>query len=119
VEFLSEEWFASLNERLARAGRPPLNGPVRHVVFEFDEAPTSRPHALTFSIGETLSAAPGDYLAADAIVRLSFRDGEALTSGAIQSAQALREGRIKVRGDLAAVVELAGWLQAAHGPASA
>lgn len=58
------------------------------------------------------SAELGDHLAADAVVRLSFKDAEALTSGTLESASALREGRLKVRGDVNALVPLLAWMQA-------
>jgi hypothetical protein len=37
-----------------------------------------------------------------------------LTNGDIDSASALRDGRVKVRGDINAIVPLLGWLQRAH-----
>jgi hypothetical protein len=38
----------------------------------------------------------------------------ALSLGQFDSATALREGRIKVRGDINAIVPVLGWLQQAH-----
>ena len=57
---------------------------------------------------------PGDHLAADAIVRLTYDDAAVAHRRPIDSASALRDGRIKVRGDINAIVPLLGWLQRAH-----
>jgi hypothetical protein len=116
ADFLSEDWFAGLNASLAAAGPAPLEGPgpVR-VVLEFPDAPATVLHAITFTVTpEGATVAPGDHLAADAIVRLTFDDARALVEGAVTSATALREGRIKVRGDLDTVVSLVEWLKRAH-----
>jgi hypothetical protein len=117
ADFLSTEWFRELNEILERAGPVPNgNGaPTVRLVIEFPDAPKSGPHAITFTIGpEGARVESGDHLAADAIVRLSFADASALTGGDIDSASALRDGRIKVRGDINAIVPLLSWLQRAH-----
>ncbi len=117
AEFLSAEWFQGLNDTLANAEPVPV-GPdaaTVRVVLEFPDAPSSGPHAITFSIGpEGARVEPGDHLAADAIVQLSYADASALTGGDIDSASALRDGRVKVRGDINAIVPLLGWLQRAH-----
>ncbi|MDE3065421.1 MAG: SCP2 sterol-binding domain-containing protein [Acidobacteriota bacterium] len=116
ADFLSEAWFADLNASLAATGPAPVGdtAPVR-VVFEFADAPGSLPHALTFTVAAGgASVAPGDHLGADALVRLGFADARALTDGALTSAEALRDGRIKVRGDLEAVVSLTDWLRRAR-----
>jgi hypothetical protein len=117
AEFLSTEWFRGLNETLESAGPVPLSPDAAtvRVVIEFPDAPNSGPHAITFSIGlEGARVEPGDHLAADAIVQLSFADAAALTGGDIDSASALRDGRVKVRGDINAIVPLLSWLQLAH-----
>lgn len=113
--FLSAEWIAALNEKLALAPAPPLEeGRTFLVVFDFAEAPGGAAHALTFRVSaEGASVEPGDHLGADTLVRLSFSDGEALTGGTLDSAAALREGRLKVSGDVHALVPLFDWLQAA------
>ena len=58
--------------------------------------------------------APGDHLAAETLLRLSYADARDLTLGTFDSATALRQGRVKVRGDLNALVPLLAWLQRAH-----
>jgi hypothetical protein len=117
ADFLSSEWFADVNEMLGAAGPIPLEGApsIFRVAIEFPDAPASGPHAMTFTMqaeGATLS--PGDHLAADALVRLTYDDALALTSGRFDSASALREGRVKVRGDVNMIVPLLTWLQLAH-----
>jgi putative sterol carrier protein len=109
--FLSPEWFEEVNARLAQAGPVPGDGPESHVVFELVGAPASGVHAMTFTMGEDLSLAAGDHLAAATLVRLSLADAKALVAGELESATALREGRLKVSGDLGRLVELAGFLQ--------
>ena len=117
ADFLSTEWFQRLNQSLESADRLPFESDddsVR-VVIEFPDAPNNGPHAITFSIdAEGARVEPGDNLAADAIVQLSFADAAALTGGDIDSATALRDGRVKVRGDINAIVPLLNWLQHAH-----
>lgn len=117
ADFLSEPWFAELNELLRAAGPVPLEDPTHtfRVVIEMYDAPSSVPHALTFSLNAAgASADPGDHLAADAILRLSYLDATALGEGRFDSATALREGRVKVRGDMTVIVPVLGWLQRAH-----
>jgi len=115
--FLSAAWLSSLNDTLAGAGPAPLEDPksVFRVVLELTDGPSSAPHALTFSVSASGAFAElGDHLAANAVVRLSFKDAEALTAGTLNSAVALRGGRFKVRGDVQGLVPLIGWLQSAH-----
>ncbi|MEO9181387.1 MAG: SCP2 sterol-binding domain-containing protein [Acidimicrobiales bacterium] len=119
--FLSPEWFQELSHTLAEAGHVPFESdtPMVRVVFEFSDAPKSVPHAITFTLAsEGATIEGGDHLAADAIVRLSYVDATSLANGTIDSASALRDGRIKVRGDINAVVPVLGWLQRAHPSAS-
>ena len=120
-EFLSTEWFDELNATLREAGPVTLENAQTdlRVVIEFSDAPSMGPHAMTLCLGSdgaTIDA--GDNLAADAIVRLTFADALALTKGQFDSAAALREGRIKVRGDVNAIVPALAWLQQAHVQAS-
>ena len=120
ADFLSAEWFQQLNDTLESAEPVAMNpgAATTRVVIEFPDAPTNGPHALTFSIGPNgARVEPGDHLAADAILRLSFEDAAALTGGVIDSASALRDGRIKLRGDVNAIVPLLSWLQRAHSSA--
>jgi predicted lipid carrier protein YhbT len=117
ADFLSAEWFDALNESLANAGPVTLDpdASTTRIVIEVPDAPSNGPHAITFSIEpDGARVEVGDHLAADAVVRLSFADASALIGGVIDSASALRDGRIKVRGDVNAIVPLLNWLQRAH-----
>ena len=108
-DFLSPDWFSALNATLAGVAAP--DGPLRRVVVEFPDAPGATPHAMTLTIGpEASGAAAGDHLAADAVVRVSFGDARAIAEGRLSSADALREGRVKVRGDVDAILPLLEWL---------
>ena len=117
ADFLSIEWFESLNDTLRAAGPVPRprDAPAYRVVLEFSGAPAATPHALTFTLSDaTAAVSPGDHLAADAIVRLTYADALALTNGTLDSASALREGRLKIRGDVHTIVPLLSWLQQAQ-----
>jgi hypothetical protein len=117
ADFLSTEWFQTLNDTLANAEPVPLERDAEtvRVVIEFLDAPNNGPHAITFSAGpDGARVEPGDHLAADAIVQLSFADATALFGGDIDSASALRDGHMKVRGEINAIVPLLSWLQRAH-----
>jgi hypothetical protein len=117
ADFFSLEWFEELAQTLHDAGPVPMDSGVtiQRVVIEVPDAPSSGPHAMTICLsaeGATVDA--GDHLAADAIVRLTYADALALSLGQFDSATALREGRIKARGDINAIVPALGWLQRAH-----
>jgi ubiquinone biosynthesis protein UbiJ len=117
AEFLSAQWFDDLNENLRHAEPLPLDASSKtfRVVLEFVEGPSSLPHAITFTMSaDGASLCAGDHLAADALVSLTYADALALTEGRFDSASALREGRVKVRGDINAIVPLLSWLQLAH-----
>jgi hypothetical protein len=117
ADFLSNEWFQELNYTLANAELvdADVGESTVRVVIHFADAPSNSPHAITFSIGpDGARVEAGDHLGAEAIMELSYDDASALTGGVIDSASALREGRIKVRGDINAIVPLLTWLQRAH-----
>ncbi len=117
AEFLSVEWFVELNETLSTAGPITLPDGASHycVVLEFLDAPASLAPVLTFTMDETgASLRAGDDPHADASVRLDYTDALALAQGRFDSATAVREGRVKVRGDINAIVPMLGWLQLAH-----
>ncbi|HEV7958830.1 MAG TPA: SCP2 sterol-binding domain-containing protein, partial [Acidimicrobiales bacterium] len=79
------------------------------------DGPTSAPHAMTFTVtAEGAVGEPGDHLAADAVVRLTYDDALALSRGTLESGVALREGRLKVSGDVQALVPLLEWLLESH-----
>jgi putative sterol carrier protein len=111
--FLSDEWLFELSETLRNAGPAPLAEGTSELrlVFELTDGPSSLPHALTFAVTqEGVSVTAGDHLAADAIIRISYSDAQALANGSITSANAVRDGRLKIRGDVHGLVPLLGWL---------
>lgn len=114
--FLTPEWFDETNELLSRTGPAPVAGdePLR-VVFELGGSPSGTPHAFTISLGEHgVRVDPGDHLAAHTVLRLSFDDARAITRGELDGSTALREGRLKLRGDVNELVQLLDWLVGAH-----
>jgi putative sterol carrier protein len=115
--FLSDEWFSSLSETLKTAGPPPFDeGAVDvRIVFELTAGPSSSPHAITFTVNrDGATVQPGDHLAADAVIRISYDDAAELASGKLTSAKAVRDGRLKIRGDVHGLVPLLSWLLAAR-----
>jgi len=116
ADFLTSEWFEETNALLAAAGAGPLGGeePLR-VVFQLDGEPNSLPHAFTFSLSpQGARVEPGDHLLAHTMLRLSYDDARRVTRGELDGATALREGRLKVRGDVSGLVEVLEWLTRAH-----
>ncbi|HET9089737.1 MAG TPA: SCP2 sterol-binding domain-containing protein [Acidimicrobiales bacterium] len=108
-DFLSPGWFSDLNAALA-AVEPP-DGELRRVVVEFLSAPSGVAHAMTFSVGPAgCGVALGDHLGADALLRIDYADARAIAEGRLTSADALREGRVKVRGDVDVFQSLLEWL---------
>lgn len=119
VEFAGDEWFATLNESLVAAGPVPMIESLRRIVIHLIDAPNRAPHAFTLTLEPSgASVTAGDHLAADAVVRIDFADAARLYRGDLDSATALREGRIKIRGDVSVVVALLDWLLHARGPAA-
>ena len=111
ADFLTSEWFAEINATLARR-KLDANDTWR-VVLSWEDGPAQLPHAITFSAtGGDLAVDHGDHLAADAVIVLSYHDAKALAAGELDTAVALREGRIKLRGDSAAVVAMANAIRA-------
>jgi len=118
VDFLSDQWFEDLTARLALASPGPLPDGARpcRLVVEFTETPDELTSSLTLAVGEgSLEVTPGGEASADAYLRIGFRDAAAIAGGDLDSATALRDGRIKVRGDASAIAPLANWLLAVLG----
>jgi len=117
-EFLSDQWFEDVNSRLAASPAPdwPAGAVACEVVLSITDAPARRPHSLTLHVAATgVHITAGDSSSASTIIRLGYDDADALSAGRLDSATALRDGRIKVRGDVNALVPLAAWLHAALG----
>jgi putative sterol carrier protein len=117
-DFLTPGWFDAANHRLrdvsvdveALGGRESVR-----VVLEIVDGPAELPHALTFSVNATgVEVGVGDHLAADVVVTVAYDDARALTEGRFDSSSALREGKLKVRGDVNAITSLGAWMANAH-----
>jgi len=111
----TDAWIDECNAALAEL--PALDdtrGPL--LVTELvTDAPEGAHDAITLvadHAGVRLHA--GEVPAASAWLTVSMRDAEALHAGALDPATALAEGRVRVRGDLRAVVELVSVLAEAH-----
>ncbi len=99
-------WAAQVVARLAAAGPPPLAREVRVALIVEGTA-----DHVTLALGPGgVHAADGDV--ADLTVRLEASDARALAEGRLTGVEALRSGRVRVRGDAALLVELLGWLSA-------
>jgi putative sterol carrier protein len=115
--FLSEEWFGELSETLKNAGPAPFDetGNGLRLVFELTDGPEALPSAITFAVNpEGVSVTAGENPSADAIIRMRYQDAQALAEGNLTSANAVRDGRLKIRGDVHGLVPLLTWLLAAR-----
>ncbi len=113
--FLSDAWFDELNARLGASELValPEGASPCEVAFDLTDAPMTFAQALTLSITNTrASVAPGHGEHVDVTLRLNYEDAAALVAGRLDSASALRDGRVKVSGDVNVLIPLAGWLQA-------
>jgi alkyl sulfatase BDS1-like metallo-beta-lactamase superfamily hydrolase len=114
--FLSDAWFEELNIRLdaSELVALPEGASACQVAFELTDVPTAlAASALTLSITSSRAhATPGASAGVDVTLRLSYDDAAALVAGRLDSAAALRDGRVKVRGDVNVLIPLASWLQA-------
>lgn len=115
-DFLTSEWFEETNRTLAGAGiGPAQSGEALRVVFQLEGEPSSLPHAFTFTLApEGARVDPGDHLAAHTMIRLRYDDARRITRGDLDGATALREGLLKVRGDVNGLVDVLEWLAHAH-----
>lgn len=115
---LSDEWLSACNAALVTLARPEgrAAGPGPLVVTELvTGAPAGTHDAVTLVAddrGVRLVAGRDD--AATAWFTVSFADVQALHSGELDPARALTEGRVRVRGDLRAVVDAVDLLASAH-----
>ncbi len=116
MAFLSPDWLDDLNQRLARHAGPELTS--RRVLLVIPDAPEG-PLALALSLGAQSARVERADASSEAAARLtlSYEDARQLAGGALTSAEALRRGRVKVLGDVEAIVEALEFLLGAHGPA--
>ncbi len=116
-EFLSDAWFASLSDTLQAAGPPPADDAVEGLryVVELIDGPASLPRALTFAVNpDGVTVRAGEYEGADAQIAIDFDDAAALANGSLTAAHAVRDGRLKIRGDVHGLVPLLEWLLGAR-----
>lgn len=86
------------------------------VVLDIVDAPARGPHALTLTLTSAGSRVDvGDHVGADVLISLAYNDAGAVVSGNSDSASLLRQGRVKVRGDVNALVDATAALQAILG----
>jgi hypothetical protein len=141
VRFLSHEWVDAFNLALARvelpgpgdgAGLAVADGPVI-VAEEIEGGPEGDVRLLLHIDRGTLrlerpagaaadeagpadaGGAPGGPGGPDVTIALSYRDAAAMSAGELSPAEALNEGRVRVRGDLTVLVEAQKMLAAARG----
>jgi SCP-2 sterol transfer family protein len=116
-EFLSDAWFAALGDTLRAAGPPPTDDAVQGLryVVQLIDGPASLPQALTFAVdpnGVTVRAGADE--GADAQIAIDYDDAAALANGSLTAAHAVRDGRLKIRGDVHGLVPLLEWLLGAR-----
>lgn len=112
---LSDAWLAECNAALAGApGRDEASR--RLVVTELvPDAPDGAHRAVTLvADADGVRLVAGEQTGAAAWLTISIADAAALHRGELDPARALTEGRVRVRGDLGAVVALASVLADAH-----
>lgn len=110
---LSDAWLAECNAALADA--PGLEGRPLVVTELVPDAPDGRHRAVTLvADGDGVRLVAGEQPGASAWLTVSMRDAAALHQGDLDPARALTEGRVRVRGDLGAVVAFATALADAH-----
>jgi hypothetical protein len=111
----TDEWLEECNSALAEL--PGLDDERRPVVVTelVADAPPGAHGAVTLVADhDGVRLIAGDAPAASAWLTVSMHDAEALHAGELDPATALTEGRVRVRGDLRAVVELMSVLAEAH-----
>jgi putative sterol carrier protein len=125
ARFLSQEWVDAFNSALAGAALPTpgdsaglavSDGPVT-VAEEIRDGPEGDVRLLLHMDRGTLrlerSGDPGDAAlpsaggapVPDVTVALAYQDAVAMSAGELSPADALNQGRIRVRGDLTVLVE--------------
>lgn len=106
---LSPEWMTTTHRRLAAMPHHELDLNA-HIVIEFLDVPSGLPHAITVTASpDGASVREGDDLRAETVLTVSYPDAVAIMEGRVSSMAALRDGYVKVRGDVGVLVTLAPW----------
>ncbi|HEV3281275.1 MAG TPA: SCP2 sterol-binding domain-containing protein [Acidimicrobiales bacterium] len=135
--FLSHEWVDAFNQALARlvlpgpgdgAGLAVADGPVTvaediqggpegdvRLLLHIDRGTLrlERPAEGDGGVASTEEAGRG-HRRPEVTIALSYRDAAAMSAGELSPAEALNEGRVRVRGDLTVLVEAQKLLAAAR-----
>ena len=110
---LTDEWLERCNEALAGL-EGPTGGPIVLTERVTGTAPPQH-HAVTLLADEDgVRLVAGGHEGAAATITLSVADALALQSGELSPSGALSSGRVRVRGDLRAVIEGVALLARAH-----
>jgi hypothetical protein len=112
TDFLSPEWCDAINVRATMMNSPVISRTPG--VTRAAPARQRRPaRSATVSLnGGHLSVEPGQRGESDLTLSLQLADGHALISGGLDSASLIREGRLRVRGDLSRLVAVSSLLSA-------
>jgi len=110
----TDAWLAACNAALEGVAGPE-DGRALVVTELVADAPPGAHGEITFVADEHGVRLVTDAdVAPSAWLTVSMRDAEALHEGSLDPATALAEGRVRVRGDLRAIVEAVSVLAAAH-----
>ncbi len=110
--FLSDEWFAALEERLAATGPLPGDRSVR--IGQLVTLPSGDECCWTLELsgGEAPVLERGSVARTDVVLVESYESAERLALGASSATELLAAGEIKVRGDARCLVSAAPLLDA-------
>jgi hypothetical protein len=111
----SDEWLAACNEALAAPSEVMAPGTRLVVTEHVTGAPDTVHSAITLVADDQgVRLVGGEVPGATAWLTIAMVDAAALHDGTLTPAAALTEGRLRVRGDLRAVVDAVGLLASAH-----
>jgi SCP-2 sterol transfer family len=112
---LSDAWLAECNAALLGAPGFEESGRPLIVTELVPDAPEGAHRAVTLVADrDGVRLVAGEQPGASAWLTVSMRDAASLHRGDLDPARALTEGRVRVRGDLGAVVALVSVLADAH-----
>lgn len=114
TSLFSDEWIASCNDALGALAAPEATSLT--VVERVTGAPADV-HDVVSLVADAhgVRVEAGEATGASAWLTVAFDDAAALNEGRLEPADAIATGRLRVRGDLRAVVDAVGLLAQAHG----